>query len=51
MVTAGTTLGMMVSDGLAVWLGESFADKIPMKWVRRGASALFILFGILILFS
>lgn len=51
MVTAGTTLGMMVADGLAVWLGESFAHKIPMKWVRRGASALFILFGILILFS
>lgn len=51
LVTAGTTVGMLVSDGLAVWLGESFAHKISMKWVRRGASALFILFGLLILVS
>lgn len=47
-VTLGTTLGMLFSDGLAVLLGENFADKIPMDWVRRFASLLFILFGILI---
>lgn len=48
MVTVGTTLGMLFSDGLAVLLGEKFADKIPIAWVRRGASLLFIVFGIFI---
>lgn len=49
MVTLGTTLGMLFSDGLAVLLGEKFAHKIPMTWVRRFAAALFILFGLVIL--
>lgn len=48
-VTGGTTLGMLFSDGLAVLLGEKFADKIPMAWVRRFAATLFILFGLVIL--
>jgi putative Ca2+/H+ antiporter (TMEM165/GDT1 family) len=51
MVTIGTTLGMLFSDGLAVLLGERFSDKIPMNWVRRFASALFIVFGVVILFG
>jgi len=46
----GTTLGMLFSDGLAVWLGETFADKIPMKGLRRFASFLFIAFGVWIFF-
>jgi putative Ca2+/H+ antiporter (TMEM165/GDT1 family) len=49
-VTAGTTLGMMFSDGLAVFLGDRFLKKVPMPWVRRGAAALFAIFGFVILF-
>lgn len=49
-VTVGTTLGMLFSDGLAVWLGETFAEKIPLKWVRRAAALLFFIFGLWILF-
>ena len=49
-VTVGTTLGMLFSDGLAVWLGETFAEKIPLKWVRRVAALLFFIFGLWILF-
>ena len=49
-VTAGTTLGMLFSDGLAVFAGEKFSEKIPMKWVRGFASLLFIIFGVVILF-
>lgn len=45
-VTCGTTLGMLVADGLAVFLGEKLADRVPMKWVRRIAAGLFFLFGI-----
>lgn len=50
-VTVGTTLGMMFSDGLAVFLGERFLKRVPMLWVRRGAAALFALFGLLVLFK
>ncbi len=49
MVTFGTTIGMLGADGLAVFLGHKFTDRIPMKWVHRIASGLFILFGIGIL--
>jgi len=50
-VTIGTTLGMMVSDGLAVFMGRHLTEKISMKWVRRGASFLFAAFGVAILLS
>ncbi|MBP9733594.1 MAG: TMEM165/GDT1 family protein [Candidatus Omnitrophica bacterium] len=46
-VTIGTTLGMMLTDGLAVFLGEKMSGSVPMNWVRRGAAALFFLFGAL----
>jgi len=45
-VTIGTTLGMMVSDGLAVFLGDRFAHKVQMHWVRYFAASLFFVFGI-----
>lgn len=48
-VTIGTTLGMMFSDGLAVFLGERVAQKISIKWIRRAAAGLFLLFGLVIL--
>lgn len=45
-VTAGTTLGMLGADGLAVIFGHKFTEKVPMALVHRIASALFIIFGI-----
>lgn len=50
MVTIGTTLGMLFSDGLAVLLGEKFAAYL-MAWVRRFAATLFVLFGFVILWK
>jgi putative Ca2+/H+ antiporter (TMEM165/GDT1 family) len=47
LVTIGTTLGMLASDGLAVFLGERFAQRVPMHWLRRAAASLFFLFGII----
>ncbi len=44
-VTVGTTLGMLASDGLAVFLGDRFARRVPMQWLRRAAAALFFAFG------
>lgn len=49
IVTTGTTLGMLAADGLAVFFGQRFTDRIPMSLIRKIACALFIAFGILIL--
>ncbi len=46
-VTAGTTLGMMIADGLAIFLGEKLADKVQAKWIRIVTAVLFIGFGAL----
>jgi putative Ca2+/H+ antiporter (TMEM165/GDT1 family) len=45
-VTAGTTLGMLVADGVAVFAGARFADRVPMRLFRRVAAALFFMFGL-----
>jgi putative Ca2+/H+ antiporter (TMEM165/GDT1 family) len=45
LVTTGTTLGMLVSDGVAVFLGEKLAARVPMKWIRVAAASLFFVFG------
>lgn len=45
LVTTGTTLGMLASDGLAVFLGEKLATRLPMKWIRIAAAGLFFAFG------
>ncbi len=44
-VTAGTTLGMLASDGLAVFLGERLAARISSSRLRWGAACLFFVFG------
>jgi putative Ca2+/H+ antiporter (TMEM165/GDT1 family) len=51
LVTVGTTLGMLASDGLAVFLGERFARRVPMSWLRRAAATLFFAFGAASLFA
>jgi Ca2+/H+ antiporter, TMEM165/GDT1 family len=45
-VTAGTTLGMLLADGLAVFAGSHFAERVPMRLFRRVAAALFLAFGL-----
>jgi putative Ca2+/H+ antiporter (TMEM165/GDT1 family) len=47
LVTIGTTLGMLASDGLAVFLGEKLAERVSMKGIRIAAAGLFFLFGVL----
>ena len=48
-VTIGTTLGMMLADGLAVVFGERLTRRIPMRVIHLFACALFMAFGVLIL--
>ncbi len=45
-VTLGTTLGMMATDGLAVFLGDRLATKIRGRGLRVVAACLFFLFGV-----
>ena len=51
LVTAGTTLGMLASDGLAVFLGEKLAARVQMRWIRGVAAAFFFAFGAVSLWS
>jgi len=46
MVVIGTTLGMLIADIPAVFAGEKFATKIPMKLVHSIAAAIFVALGI-----
>ena len=46
MVVAGTTLGMLIADVPAVFVGDRFAARIPMKWVHRIAAGIFAMLGI-----
>lgn len=51
LVTLGTTLGMLVADGLAVFMGDKLLKRISMNVVRYFAAGLFFVFGLLILFK
>lgn len=46
VVVAGTTLGMLLADVPAVFIGDKLAGKIPMKLVHSIAAAVFALLGI-----
>ena len=45
-VVVGTTLGMLIADAPAVFVGDKFAAKIPMKLVHTVAAAIFALLGL-----
>ena len=50
-VVTGTTLGMMIANVPAVWMGEALAHRVNMKWMRWVAAALFIVLGALTLLA
>jgi putative Ca2+/H+ antiporter (TMEM165/GDT1 family) len=45
-VTVGTTLGMMLVNVPAVWIGQTFTTRMPTKWVHAIAAFTFIAIGI-----
>lgn len=51
LVTFGTTLGMLFSDGLAVYFGEKLTRLVSMKWIHICSSLLYVLFALKIYFS
>lgn len=50
LVILGTTLGMLIADVPAVFVGNKFATKIPMKLVHAIAAGIFAVMGLLTLF-
>ena len=49
VVTAGTTLGMMIANVPAVLVGERLNRWLPVAWVHRIAAAVFAVLGVLVL--
>jgi putative Ca2+/H+ antiporter (TMEM165/GDT1 family) len=45
---AGSTLGMVAADALAIGLGALLGKRMPERAIRYGASALFVIFGVLL---
>ncbi|GAB2997140.1 UPF0016 family membrane protein [Arenimonas maotaiensis] len=46
LVVIGTTLGMLIADVPAVFIGDRFAARIPMKLVHGIAAAMFAVMGL-----
>ena len=45
-VTIGTSLGMMLANAPAVWIGQKFTQRMPIKWVHAVAAITFIAIGV-----
>jgi putative Ca2+/H+ antiporter (TMEM165/GDT1 family) len=48
---AGSTLGMVAADAIAILIGRQLGRRLPDRAVRIGAAASFVLFGALLLFE
>jgi Ca2+/H+ antiporter, TMEM165/GDT1 family len=44
-VVAGTTAGMLLANAPVVFLGQAFADRLPVRVIHRGAAGLFAVLG------
>ncbi len=47
VVVLGTTLGMMIANVPAVWIGEALTRRVDMRVMRWVAAALFVVLGVL----
>jgi putative Ca2+/H+ antiporter (TMEM165/GDT1 family) len=48
-VVAGTTLGMLIADAPAVWVGDRLSRALPVTLIHRIAATLFAVIGIWVL--
>ena len=51
LVVTGTTLGMLIADVPAVFVGDRLATRIPMKLVHSVAAMIFAVLGVATLFG
>jgi putative Ca2+/H+ antiporter (TMEM165/GDT1 family) len=45
---AGSTVGMVAADAIAIWVGRQLGRRLPERVVRVGAAAGFVVFGLLL---
>ena len=50
-VVAGTTLGMLVANVPAVYLGNALLRRVPLRLLQRVAAAMFAVLGVLVLLA
>jgi putative Ca2+/H+ antiporter (TMEM165/GDT1 family) len=46
---AGSTLGMVAADALAIGIGAQLGKRLPERAIRIGAAVLFVVFGVVLL--
>ena len=51
MIFIGAIIGFFIINSIAVLTGESIAERIPIKAVKRVVGIIFILFGLLVIFG
>ena len=47
----GSTVGMVVADGLAIWVGRILGARLPEKAIRIGAAVLFFVFAVVLMWE
>lgn len=50
-VLMGTTIGMMIANAPAVFIGDKIAGRLPLKLIHGVAAAIFALLGLAVLLS
>lgn len=45
-VMAGTTVGMMIANAPAVFVGNKLADKLPISLIHKVGAAIFLIIGV-----
>jgi Ca2+/H+ antiporter, TMEM165/GDT1 family len=49
-VVSGTTVGMILANVPVIFLGKAFAERLPLKALHLGASALFLVVGAIFIY-
>jgi putative Ca2+/H+ antiporter (TMEM165/GDT1 family) len=50
-VWLGSTVGMVLSDALAIWVGQALGARLPERAVKLGAALIFLAFGLFSLYQ
>ena len=50
-VVSATTLGMLIADVPAVFIGDKLSQKLSLVWMRRISAAIFVLLAVLAWFA
>jgi Ca2+/H+ antiporter, TMEM165/GDT1 family len=48
-VWAGSTLGMVAADGLAIVVGQQLGARLPERVIKVAAAVSFVVFGVLLI--